>query len=158
MDILNAYLSVAADAILRFEGTLDKFMGDAVMGLFNAPLAQDDHAFLATKAALAMRTAVTQLHHRLPEPLQLQYGIGIHTGEAVVGNVGTEQQMNFTAIGDAVNLAKRLQENAQGGQILLSGETCLRVRGHVQVNPLLPIKVKGRQAFTEVWELVGLHV
>ena len=158
VDILNAYLSVAADAILEFEGTLDKFMGDAVMGLFNAPLAQDDHPFLAAKAAIAMRSAVTKLHHRLPEPLQLSYGIGIHTGEAVVGNVGTEQQMNFTAIGDAVNLAKRLQENAQGGQILLSGETYLRMRGQVQVNPLLPIKVRGRQAFTEVWELVGLHV
>ena len=158
VDILNGYLSVAADAILKFEGTLDKFMGDAVMGLFNAPLAQDDHPFLAVKAALAMRTAVTQLHNRLPVPLRLQYGIGIHTGEAVVGNVGTEQQMNFTAIGDAVNLAKRLQENAQGGQILLSGETYMRVREQVQVNPLLPVQVKGRQAFTEVWELVELHV
>jgi class 3 adenylate cyclase len=133
-------------------------MGDAVMGLFNAPLAQDDHPFLAAKAALAMRTAVTLLHQRLPEPLRLAYGIGIHTGEAVVGNVGTEQQMNFTAIGDAVNLAKRLQENAQGGQILLSGEAYVRVREQVQVNPLLPIKVRGRQAFTEVWELVGLYV
>lgn len=158
VDILNAYLKVAADAILKFEGTLDKFMGDAVMGIFNAPLAQHEHALFAAQAALAMRAGVTRLHDRLPEHLRLHYGIGIHTGEAVVGNVGTEQQMNYTAIGDAVNLAKRLQENANGGQILLSGETYTRIRQQVAVNPLLPIKVKGREALAEMWELVGLHV
>lgn len=158
IDILNAYLSVAADAILKLEGTLDKFMGDAVMAIFNAPLPQNDHALIAARAALAMRAAVTRLHDRLPLPLRLHYGIGIHTGEAVVGNVGTEQQMNFTAIGDAVNLAKRLQENAKGGQILLSGQTYARVRLRVKANWLPPIKVKGRNAVTEVWELVGTHV
>jgi len=158
VDILNAYLSVAADAILEFEGTLDKFMGDAVMGIFNAPLPQSDHALRAAKAALAMRAGVTRLHDRLPVQLRLHYGVGIHTGEAVVGNVGTEQQMNFTAIGDAVNLAKRLQENATGGQILLSGEMYARVRRQVAANPMPPLKVKGRDAITEAWELVGLHV
>jgi len=158
VDILNAYLSVAADAILEFEGTLDKFMGDAVMGIFNAPLPQSDHALRAAKAALAMRAGVTRLHDRLPVQLRPHYGVGIHTGEAVVGNVGTEQQMNFTAIGDAVNLAKRLQENATGGQILLSGEMYARVRRQVAANPMPPLKVKGRDAITEAWELVGLHV
>ncbi len=158
VDILNAYLSVAADAILKYEGTLDKFLGDAVMGIFNAPLPQVDHALIAAKAGLAMRAGVTRLHDRLPPPLRLHFGIGIHTGEAVVGNVGTEQQMNFTAIGDAVNLAKRLQENAKGGQILLSGQTFARIRLRVNANWLPPIKVKGRNAVTEVWELVGMHV
>ena len=158
VDILNAYLSVAANAILNHEGTLDKFMGDAVMGIFNAPLPQRHHALAAAQAALAMRAAVTRLHNRLPEALRLQFGIGIHTGEAVIGNVGTDQQMNFTAIGDAVNLAKRLQENATGGQILLSGETKSRIGGQLKTNPLVPIQVKGRDAVTEVWELVGWHV
>ena len=158
VDILNAYLSVAADAILKFEGTLDKFMGDAVMGIFNAPLPQNDHAFLAAQAALAMRADVTRLHDRLPEPLRLHFGIGIHTGEAVIGNVGTEQQMNFTAIGDAVNLAKRLQENAKGGQIILSGQAYARVRQQVVAHALPSIKVKGRKAVTEMWELAELHV
>ena len=158
VDILNAYLSIAADAILKFEGTLDKFMGDAVMGIFNAPLPQNNHPLAAVKAALAMRAAVTHLHDRLPQPLRLHYGIGIHTGAAVVGNVGTEQQMNFTAIGDAVNLAKRLQENATGGQILISGQTYARVRLQVQTHWLPPIRVKGRTAMTEAWEVVGLNV
>jgi adenylate cyclase len=158
VDILNAYLSIAANAILNHEGMLDKFMGDAVMGIFNAPLPQRHHALAAAQAALAMRTAVTHLHNRLPETLRLHFGIGIHTGDAVIGNVGTDQQMNFTAIGDAVNLAKRLQENASGGQILLSGDTKSRLGGQLITNPLLPIQVKGRDAGIEVWELVGLHV
>ncbi|MDE3090637.1 MAG: GAF domain-containing protein [Chloroflexota bacterium] len=158
VDVLNAYLSIAADVILKHEGTLDKFMGDAVMAIFNAPLPQNEHALIAAKAALGMRAAVTHLHDRLPPPLRLHFGIGIHTGEAVVGNVGTEQQMNFTAIGDAVNLAKRLQENAKGGQILLSEQTYARVRQQVEAHALPSLKVKGRRAITEVWELVGLHV
>jgi len=158
VDILNDYLSIAADSILKQEGTLDKFMGDAVMGLFNAPMPQDDHPLRAVKAALAMRLAVTRLHARLPEALRLQYGIGIHTGDAIIGNIGTQQQMNYTAIGDAVNLAKRLQEHAGGGQIILSNETYSQISQQVKVNPLLPFHVKGRDASAEAWELVGTYV
>jgi PAS domain S-box-containing protein len=157
VDILNEYLAVAADAIWQEEGTLDKFMGDAVMAIFNAPLPQPDHSLRAVRAALAMRAAMPRLHARLPEVLRLQYGIGIHTGDAVVGNVGTEQQMNFTAIGDAVNLAKRLQENAAGGQILLSGAAYAHVRDKVKAKRLLPLRVKGRRASVEAWELEDLR-
>lgn len=153
VDVLNQYLSVAADAILKQEGTLDKFMGDAVMALFNAPLTQTDHALRAARAAIAMRDAVNQVHKDLPKELRLNYGIGIHTGDAIVGNVGTTQQMNFTAIGDAVNLAKRLQENASGGQIILSRSTYALVRDHIHAKELPPLKVKGREQVEEVWEL-----
>ncbi len=156
VDILNQYLAVAAEAILDEEGTLDKFMGDAVMAIFNAPLPQADHALRAARAALAMQRAVVSLHEKLPAQLRLQYGIGIHTGDAVVGNVGTEQQMNFTAIGDAVNLAKRLQENAAGGQVLLSQQAYAQIRKSVNAKKLAPLQVKGRQALTQVWELEGI--
>jgi len=157
VEILNQYLAVAAEAILQQEGTLDKFMGDAVMGIFNAPLPQDDHPLRAARAALALRAAVTRLHHRLPDISRLYFGIGIHTGDAVVGNVGTEQQMNYTAIGDAVNLAKRLQESASGGQIVMSEQACARIREQVMVEPLAPFHVKGREAQVAAWELVGLR-
>ncbi len=153
VDILNEYLAAAAGAILEFEGTLDKFMGDAVMAIFNAPLPQPDHALQAVRAAVCLREATARLHTRLPEMLRLGYGIGVHTGEAVVGNVGTQQQMNYTAIGDAVNLAKRLQEDAASGQILLSGQTYARVCAFVRATPLPPRRVKGRRRIEQIWEL-----
>ena len=154
--ILNQYLAIAADAILAQEGMLDKFMGDAVMGIFNAPLPQEDHALRATRAALAMRAALACLHERLPKELRLQYGIGIHTGDAVIGNIGTQQQMNFTAIGDAVNVAKRLQENAAGGHILLSQATYANIRQQARAKRLAALRVKGRGATVQAWELTGL--
>jgi len=156
VDVLNEHLSVAADAVLKEEGTLDKFIGDALMAIFNAPLTQEDHALRAARAALDMRNAMMRLHERMPKKMRLSFGIGIHTGEAVVGNVGTEQQMNYTAIGDAVNLAKRLQENAAGGQILLSRQTHARIRKDVVSKRLIPLQVKGRVAITEIWELSGV--
>lgn len=158
VDVLNQYLALAAEAILREEGTLDKFMGDAVMGIFNAPLPQADHPQRAVRAALALRAAMARLRQRLPDSARLFFGIGIHTGEAVVGNVGTEQQMNYTAIGDAVNLAKRLQESAEGGQIIISEQTYARVRENVMAESLAPFHVKGREALVEAWELTGLRL
>jgi len=158
VDVLNEYLAVAADTILKQEGTLDKFMGDAVMAIFNAPLPQADHALRAARAALAMCETVTLLHTRLPAKLRLQFGIGIHTGDAVIGNVGTQQQMNFTAIGDAVNVAKRLQENAKGGQIIVSKQTFSQIHGELRARKLAALRVKGRTAPVEAWRLVKSHV
>lgn len=155
--ILNQYLSLAAQAILAHEGTLDKFMGDAVMAIFNAPLFQEDHALRAVKAALTIQESVSSFHRaqgdRVPT---LQFGIGINMGESVVGNVGTPVQMNYTAIGDTVNVAKRLQEMAQGGQILLSQRTYERVADYVQVKALDVAQIKGRKSPEQVYELLAL--
>ncbi|MGQ9625749.1 MAG: adenylate/guanylate cyclase domain-containing protein [Anaerolineae bacterium] len=153
--ILNKYLGLAADAVLQFEGTLDKFMGDAVMAIFNAPLPQQDHPLRAVKAALTMRQAIAKYHRQEGVP-RLQYGIGINVGEAVVGNIGAAAQMNYTAIGDDVNLAKRIQENAKGGQILLSQSAYERVKEHVEARCLGLLQVKGRKEAVEVYELIGL--
>ena len=156
--ILNQYLSLAAQCVLRYDGTLDKFMGDAVMALFNAPLPQEEFALNAIKGALAIREAVDRLHQeRGPRFPCLQYGIGINVGEAVIGNVGTARQMNYTAIGDAVNLAKRLQEVASARQILLTHNTYARVAPFVHVQPLEPIQVKGRRSLEQIYELLGLR-
>jgi len=156
MDILNCYLAMAAEAILAYEGTLDKFMGDAVMAIFNAPWPQEDHALRAVKAAVAMQRAITDYHQQLREKRVLSFGVGINVGEAVVGNVGTTARMDYTAIGDAVNLAKRLQENAGGGRVLLSQSTYEQVKGHVHVKALSQLKVKGRMEPEPVYELVRL--
>ncbi|MEW5721178.1 MAG: adenylate/guanylate cyclase domain-containing protein, partial [Chloroflexota bacterium] len=121
--ILNVYLSLAAKTILKYEGTLDKFMGDGAMAMFNAPLPQADHAWRAACAALTLQREVTALAPKLPLSQRLCFRIGLHTGEAVVGNIGTRELMNYTAIGDTVNVAKRLQENAEDNQILISRPT-----------------------------------
>jgi class 3 adenylate cyclase len=153
VEVLNYYLALAVEAILNQEGTLDKFMGDAVMALFNAPLPQPDHALRAVKAALAMQEAMSHCDTLVGG---LSFGIGLHVGQAVVGNIGTAQQMNYTAIGDTVNLAKRLQENAEGGQVILSQAAYDVVWNWVTVENLGPLVVKGRTAPVHTYRLVGL--
>jgi PAS domain S-box-containing protein len=156
VEILNVYLGLAADAVLNEEGTLDKFMGDAVMGFFNAPLEQPDHVLRAVRAAVAMQTAISQHRQTVPPSEQLMMGVGINVGEAVVGNIGNAQQQNYTAIGDSVNYAKRLQENSRAGQIILSESVYAQVKEYVRANPLDPLVVKGRSRPEPVFEVLGI--
>ncbi len=152
--VLNKYLSLAAEAILAYEGTLDKFVGDAVMAIFNAPLPQPDHTLRAVRAALEMQRAIDRYHQMMAEYApHLTFGVGIHVGEAVIGNVGTQSRMDYTAIGDAVNLAKRLQENTPGGRILLSAAAYERVKDFVDASPYETLTVKGRQTPEQTYEL-----
>ena len=132
-------------------------MGDAVMALFNVPLPQPDHTLRAVRTAVAMQQAMVNFNATTPDSNCLSFGIGIHVGQAVVGNIGTVQQMNYTAIGDTVNLAKRLQENAQGGQIILSQDVYDTVKDHVIVEDLGPISVKGRTAEVHSYLLIDLN-
>ncbi|MBI5563630.1 MAG: GAF domain-containing protein [Chloroflexi bacterium] len=156
VEVLNSYLAMAADSVLAFDGVLDKFMGDAVMGLFNVPLDQTQYTLRAVKAALKMQQAIGEFHARVGAERQLNFGVGINAGEAVVGNIGTEKQRNYTAIGDAVNYAKRLQENAKGGQILISLAAYELVKNQITVLELPPLPVKGRSVPEPVWEVIGL--
>jgi len=157
VEVLNRYLALGATAVLEEEGTLDKFMGDAVMAIFNAPLPQPDHTLRAVRAALRLRETVRKVHQNLPPPDRLNFGIGIAVGEAVVGNVGTAQQLNYTAIGACINLAKRLQEHAAPGQILLDHNAYERVREAVEARALPPLSLKGFSTPIEVYELLGLR-
>jgi adenylate cyclase len=156
VEVLNQYLNIGGEAVLSEEGTLDKILGDCVVALFNAPLPQTDHTLRAVRAALKIQEGVAMLHEQLSSDYQLAYGIGINIGDAVVGNIGTEHQMNYTAIGSSVNLAKRLQEAAAPGQILLSHAAYQRVKQHVQAQLLSPIEVKGFSEPITVYELMGL--
>jgi len=156
VEVLNSYLAMAADSVLAFDGVLDKFMGDAVMGLFNVPLDQTQYTLRAVKAALKMQQAIGEFHAHVGAERQLNFGVGINAGEAVVGNIGTEKQRNYTAIGDAVNYAKRLQENAKGGQILISLAAHELVKDQISALELPPLQVKGRSVPEPVWEVIGL--
>jgi PAS domain S-box-containing protein len=156
VEILNTYLGLAADAVMSEEGTLDKFMGDAVMGFFNAPLDQADHTLRAVRAAVTIQAAIREHRKDAPSGERLSYGVGINVGEAVVGNIGNAQQQNYTAIGDCVNYAKRLQENARHDQILISEVAYERVKDHVMANALDPLQVKGHSLPETVYEVLGL--
>jgi PAS domain S-box-containing protein len=154
--VLNRYLAAGAEAVLAQEGTVDKFLGDAVMAWFNAPLPQADHTLRAVRAALALKSAVEALHAELPPEAHLSFGVGIHYGEAVLGWIGTKKRLEYTAIGDSVNTAKRIQENAAMNQILISKEAYERVRDQVEARPCAPLHVKGKSEAVDVYELVGL--
>ncbi len=157
LELLNQYMHVAAEAILHQEGTLDKFMGDAVMAFFNAPLPQSNHPIRAVRAAWRMRHAVRQLHRRLPPAYHLEFGIGVGIGDAVVGNIGTAQMMNYTVIGDSVNKVKRLQENAKGGQILISQITYHMVQEYIEAQSLGNIHLKGQPYPEMVYEVLNVE-
>jgi adenylate cyclase len=156
VSVLNKYLSVAANAVLEHSGTIDKFMGDAVMAWFNAPVPQADHTLRAVRAALQLQQAVWDVHLELPREFHLSFRLGIHVGEAVLGLVGTDTHVNYTAIGDVINTAKRIQENALPGHILISAEAYAQVAGHVVARPVSPLSVKGKRQPVEVYELLGL--
>lgn len=156
VSVLNQYLKSAADAVLAEEGTIDKFMGDAVMAWFNAPIPQDDHTLRAVKAALGIKAGIEALHERLPKDAHLSFGAGIHFGEAVLGVIGTEQRIDYTAIGDSVNTAKRIQENSDAGQILISEDAYQLVKKEIEVKEVNPITAKGKSKPVKVYEVVGL--
>lgn len=157
VEVLNQYLDIGAEAVLAEDGTLDKILGDCIVALFNAPLRQEDHVLRAVRAALKIQEGVVRLHERMPSAYRLAYGVGITVGDAVVGNIGTEQQMNYTAIGSSVNLASRLEGAATPGQILLSDAVYQRVREHIEARLLPPIEVQGFSEPITVYELLGLE-
>src|SRR5690349_11558082 len=154
--VLNRYLAAAADAVLASEGTVDKFLGDAVMAWYNAPLPQPDHTLRAVKTALAIRDAVAALHTELPPEAHLDFGVGIHYGEAVLGWIGTEKRLEYTAISDSVNTTKRIQENSARNQTLISREAYDRVKDEINAKPFVPLSVKGKTQPLEVYEVLGI--
>lgn len=155
VQLLNRYYGAAAQVVLAEGGTIDKFMGDAMMAIFNAPSQQPDHALRACRAALAMQRAIAPLTAEAPD--MPRFGIGVNTGEALVGNIGSEAIRNFTAIGDTVNLASRLQTRAEGGQVLINASTYAQVRDQVDATPLGRLQVKGKEEPVEVFLLRGMR-
>jgi class 3 adenylate cyclase len=157
VEVINTYYSLAHRAIRANRGIVDKYLGDAVMAHYNTPLQpQTNHAWLAVKTAWETRELIERYHQTVEVKAHLEFGIGVNTGEAVAGNVGAQDRMEYTLIGDAVNLAKRLQESATPSQILLGQRTFELVKDRVVVNKLAPIQVKGRTASEQVYELVAL--
>src|SRR6185369_4240196 len=131
VSLLNEFYNLMIETTFKHDGTLDKFLGDAVMAVFGAPIAHPDHAMRAVRTALDMRNGVAELNERRvgEGKIPIGIGIGVSLGEVVAGTVGTEDRMEYTVIGDSVNLAARLVDHARpAGRILISHSTYERVR------------------------------
>ncbi len=155
VEILNEYLGLTTQAIFDNGGTLDKFVGDATMAVFNAPFDLDDYIFRAVATAWDMRAGADRIAEKFRERYgkSVSFGIGINCGNAVVGNIGCDFRMDYTAIGDTVNTAARLESNAKPGQILISKEVYEAVKDRVAVTPIGEITLKGKSNGVFVYQI-----
>lgn len=158
--LLNNYFTAMSDVIFAHGGTLDKYIGDGLMALFGAPTATPDDPCNAVAAAVAMQRKMDVINEQLRAEglVEIAIGIGLHTGEATVGYIGSERRSEYTAIGDTVNLAARLEQNAQAGQILLSDATARAATGgDCAFRPRDPITVKNRVQPVPIFEVEWLQ-
>jgi adenylate cyclase len=153
--LLNRYFSAMTDIIFAHGGTLDKYLGDGLMALFGAPTTTPNDASNALSAAVAMQRRMISINGELREEgfPEIGIGIGLHTGEVTVGYIGSERRSEYTAIGDSVNTASRLESNAQGGQILVSEVTAKAARSRYELAPREPISVKNREQPVPLFEV-----
>jgi adenylate cyclase len=157
--LLNEYFSAMSEVIFANHGTLDKFIGDAIMAIYGAPLELKDGAYQCVKTAVEMRTKLEKLNDKwkAEKKPQIQVGYGINTGDAIVGNIGSERRMEYTAIGDMVNTAARIEGETEGGQILITEETFKELGNRVLVNKLKQVSLKGKSAKVQLYEVTGLN-
>jgi adenylate cyclase len=143
--ILNRYLGAMAEVISRYEGTIDEFIGDAILVIFGAPVRSEDHAARAVACSIAMQAAMDAVNgaNRRDGLPEIEMGIGVHTGEVVVGNIGSEARAKYGVVGSPVNLTSRIESYTVGGQILASEATRREVGGIMQVGARLEIEAKG---------------
>ncbi|MGO8790174.1 MAG: adenylate/guanylate cyclase domain-containing protein [Terriglobia bacterium] len=155
VELLNEYFSEMTDIVFDSGGTLDKYLGDGIMAVYGAPLPKPDDALRATRTAIEMQRSLVALNRdweaRGQPPLRM--GVGVNTGPVTAGNIGSARRMDYTVIGDAVNLASRLCSNAAGGQILVSESTYLQLNGRIPAQRLEPIRVKGKETPVELHEV-----
>jgi len=153
--LLNRYFSAMTDIIFAHGGTLDKYLGDGLMALFGAPTATPEDASNALNAAVAMQRRVLSINQELREEgfPEIGVGMGLHTGEVTVGYIGSERRSEYTAIGDAVNTASRLETNAKGGEILISDATAKAANSRYKLEARDAISVKNRQQPVALWEV-----
>jgi len=158
VQVLNEYLTEMIDIIFKYRGTLDKFMGDAVMAIWGAPVYEPEHAKLAVRAAWEMINKLKELQKKWvsegKKPISV--GMGINTGDVVIGNMGSIQFSDYTVIGDNVNLAARLEQNAAAGQLIISESTYAEVKDIVEVRRLEPMRVKGKENPLDVFEVLNV--
>jgi len=158
MGVLNEYLAGMTEIIVEHGGTVNEFIGDAIFAIFGAPIAHSDHAERAAAAAIAMQNAMAEINraHAARGVPRFEMGIGVNTGDAVVGNIGSERRAKYAVVGNAVNVAARVESATVGGQIFLSAATCERIRDVAEVGVPVPVELKGLAEPLLLYELHGV--
>jgi adenylate cyclase len=156
---LNEYFSRMVDVVFQHRGTVDKFVGDMVMALFGAPLADPDHADHAVQAALGMLDALKDQNARWAAEGRppLEIGVGVNSGDMVAGIIGSDTVMSYTVIGDAVNLGSRLESlnKEYGTRLIISEGTRARLKGRYDMKPLGAVTVKGKSEPVHIFEVLA---
>jgi len=154
--VLNTYLSIIITAVLKYGGMINKFGGDSVMAIWNVPVESEGHALLATRAAIYAQRAIRERQEKETTLPKMEFGIGINTGQVVAGNMGSEERLEYSVIGDAVNTAAKLASATPGGKVWIGANTFERVKDEVTTKPLDPLAVKGKQQPVEAYEVVDI--
>jgi class 3 adenylate cyclase/tetratricopeptide (TPR) repeat protein len=155
--LLDQTLRLMAEAVHRYEGSVNQFLGDGLMALFGAPVALEEHALRAVQAAMAIRETISGLSEqaRRDNGLEVRLRMGLNTGLVVVGRIGDDLRMDYTAVGDTTNLAARMLTLAEPGSIVVTASTYRLVEGYVRSEPLGPVQVKGRTGPISAYRLIG---
>jgi adenylate cyclase len=153
--ILNRFFSRMTDIIFEFDGTLDKYIGDALMAVFGAPMEKEDDSERAILAALKMRRELAAMMNKTDPEKRFDIRIGINTGRVVAGNIGSPRRMDYTVIGDPVNIAQRLESIAQPNQILIGQETYNHVRDKFSIEKIGERRVKGKAKEITAYEVIN---
>lgn len=157
--LLNEYLTAMTDVVFKYDGLLDKYIGDAIMAVFGAPLDQPDHALRACRTALEMMSELKRLREKWAAEGRpdVNIGVGVNTGDMVVGNMGSEMRFDYTVIGDSVNLASRLEgtNKEYGTNIIISEFTYESIRNELFCRELDAVRVKGKKLPVRIYELLG---
>ena len=155
IEFLNLYLESMVDVISRYEGTIDEIIGDAILVIFGAPLACDDHAAKAVACGLAMQLAMAEVNRRLAErgAAPLEMGIGVHTGRVIVGNIGSLRRTKYAAVGSTVNLAGRIESFTTGGQLLISESTREKIKTPLRIVGQFRVEPKGASGSLQLHEV-----
>src|SRR5437879_3824022 len=156
-ELMDRALRLMAEAVHRYEGTVNQFLGDGLMALFGAPVALEDHALRAVQAALAIHETLSGYSEQLRREsgVEIRLRIGLNTGLVVVGRIGDDLRMDYTAVGDATNLAARMQALAEPGAILVTEATHRLIAGYVQSEALGPMPVEGHAGPGDVFRITG---
>ena len=158
IEFLNLYLEAMVDVISRYEGTIDEIIGDAILVIFGAPLACEDHAGKAVACGLAMQLAMTEVNQRLKtkDAAELEMGIGIHTGRVIVGNIGSLRRTKYAAVGSNVNLAGRIESFTTGGQVLISESVREKIQSPLRIDSQFQVEPKGAKHSLQLHEIGGI--